>query len=205
MDTGRRLFAMLGALTLALTGACQRTTSLGAAGQRPDPDAAVDMDADAALDADAAVNADAALDGDAAMDVTPEDKCRATGGTVQTGICCSSVSDFPGMCSGLIGLCGCPPTASHMISLCECPSSTCFDSTQGCVPDADAGTPTAEALCTTTGGTVTTASCCAGGAASFPDTCAVGACGCGPASSRTITTCDCPGGCFSSSLGCTKP
>jgi len=195
MDTGRRLFAMLSALTLALTGACERTTSLGAAGQP----------ADAAADAAADAGVDAALD--AAMEVTPDDKCRTTGGTVQTGICCSSVSDFPGMCSGLIGLCGCPPTASHMISLCECPSNKCFDAAQGCVSvtDTDAGTPTAEALCTSSGGTVTTGSCCAGGPAAFPDTCAVGACGCDPASSHTIATCDCPGGCFAAGVGCTKP
>jgi len=66
----------------------------------------------------------------------------------------------------------------------------------------DAATPSAEELCRTSGGTVTTASCCLSVPASFPDTCLVGACGCAPASSRTIPTCDCPGGCFSPGLGC---
>gem|GEM_PF-6970151 len=37
------------------------------------------------------------------------------------------------MCSGAIGLCGCPPTASHMISLCDCPTNKCFDADKGCV------------------------------------------------------------------------
>jgi hypothetical protein len=62
-----------------------------------------------------------------------EAKCRTTGGKATTGACCSSISDFPEMCSGLIGICGCPPSNSHTISLCECPSGKCFDSTQGCV------------------------------------------------------------------------
>jgi hypothetical protein len=122
MTTRRTLLPMLGALTLALTGACERSTSVGAAGHQP-----ADADADAPMDADAAVDADTT------MDASPDDKCRTTGGTVQTGICCSSVSDFPGMCSGLIGLCGCGPTASHMISLCECPTNECYDAAQGCV------------------------------------------------------------------------
>jgi len=111
MDARRLLLTMLGAVTL--TCACERTTSVGAAGRPADTDAA--------------------LDGDAATDASPDDKCQTTGGTVQTGFCCSSVSDFPGMCSGQIGLCGCGPTASHMISLCECPSNKCFDAVQGCV------------------------------------------------------------------------
>jgi hypothetical protein len=66
----------------------------------------------------------------------------------------------------------------------------------------DASAATAAELCTSTGGTVTPASCCANGVASFPDTCAIGACGCPPASSVTIMTCSCPAGCFSPGVGC---
>jgi len=62
-----------------------------------------------------------------------EAKCQTTGGTVQTGICCSTVADFPAMCAGLIGLCGCPPSASHTVSLCTCPTNTCFDPALGCI------------------------------------------------------------------------
>ncbi|HEY8923585.1 MAG TPA: hypothetical protein VIU64_04330 [Polyangia bacterium] len=68
--------------------------------------------------------------------------------------------------------------------------------------DADGATPTAEELCLASGGTLTTASCCLSAPASFPDTCAIGACSCAPANSRTIPTCDCPGGCFSPGVGC---
>jgi hypothetical protein len=117
------LFAMLGAIVL--TSACQRTTSVGAAGRRPD----------------------AAIDGDAAMDAEAGDE---------------------------------PVDAS-----------------------ADAATPGAEELCLQSGGTLTTASCCLSAPASFPDTCAIGACSCAPGSSRTIPTCACPGGCFSPEVGCT--
>ena len=71
--------------------------------------------------------------------------------------------------------------------------------------DVDAATPTDDQLCTASGGTVTTASCCMNGVASFPDTCSIGSCGCPPASSHTIATCDCPGGCFSPGVGCVQP
>lgn len=65
-----------------------------------------------------------------------------------------------------------------------------------------APTDGAAELCTSSGGTITTASCCANGAAAFPDTCAVGACGCSPAGSVTIMICNCPAGCFSPGVGC---
>jgi hypothetical protein len=76
--------------------------------------------------------------------------------------------------------------------------------------DGDAGdrppdAPTAEERCTSTGGTVSTASCCANGTASFPDTCSIGACGCAPADSRLMNTCNCPGGCFAPDIGCVIP
>jgi len=67
--------------------------------------------------------------------------------------------------------------------------------------DADAATPTAEELCTTSGGTVTTSSYCMSVVAPFPDTCSVGSCS--PANSHTIGTCTCPAGeCFSPGFGC---
>ena len=67
--------------------------------------------------------------------------------------------------------------------------------------EADAATPTAEELCTTSGGTVTTSSYCMSIVAPFPDTCSVGSCS--PANSHTIRTCNCPAGeCFSPGFGC---
>jgi hypothetical protein len=60
------------------------------------------------------------------------------------------------------------------------------------------------ALCTATGGQLTTQMCCAS-LTEYPDTCAIGACGCGPTSSHSIPVCACPtGGCFSPSSGCTS-
>ena len=54
----------------------------------------------------------------------------------------------------------------------------------------------AAASCVASGGTVGTTLCCAS-ASDFPNTCAVGACGCAPGSSRMVMTCTCPTGqCF---------
>jgi hypothetical protein len=45
--------------------------------------------------------------------------------------------------------------------------------------------------CIDSGGTVATALCCAS-APDFPDTCAIGVCGCAPTSSHEVSICDCP-------------
>ena len=61
----------------------------------------------------------------------------------------------------------------------------------------------AEQGCLTSGGTVATAMCCAA-TGDFPDTCAVGACGCLPAASHDVRVCDCgAGSCFDGS-GCVR-
>jgi hypothetical protein len=59
--------------------------------------------------------------------------------------------------------------------------------------------------CVASGGTVTTAMCCAT-APDFPDTCAIGACGCSPQSSHDVGFCDCgAGACFDrTKLACTS-
>ena len=63
----------------------------------------------------------------------------------------------------------------------------------GCGPSRN---PTKEKSCTDAGGTVITASCCKT-VSSFPNTCNIGACGCSPANSHTVYTCQCPQGkCF---------
>lgn len=54
-----------------------------------------------------------------------EQSCIASGGTISTGMCCGSVTDFPNTC--LIGACGCSPTDSHQVQKCECPTGKCFD------------------------------------------------------------------------------
>ena len=55
------------------------------------------------------------------------------------------------------------------------------------------------AACTASGGTVGMSLCC-GTATDFPNTCAIGACGCAPGSSHMVATCACPTGkCFDGS------
>jgi hypothetical protein len=54
----------------------------------------------------------------------------------------------------------------------------------------------AEQGCLTSGGTVTKATCCAS-TSDFPDTCAIGACGCPPDTSHEVRVCNCAAGsCF---------
>lgn len=63
----------------------------------------------------------------------------------------------------------------------------------GPTPATDAGP--AEG-CTGSGGSVVKMTCCTS-VTSFPDTCAIGACGCAPASSHEVDACECPvGTCF---------
>ena len=65
------------------------------------------------------------------------------------------------------------------------------------------GVSPAEQGCLSSGGTVAPASCCAG-TGDFPDTCAVGACGCAPDASHAVRACDCAAGsCFDGS-GCVR-
>lgn len=74
------------------------------------------------------------------------------------------------------------------------------DATQPVGNDAE---PSAETLCTSSGGTVTTVSCCAS-QSSFPDLCrGIGTCSCSPNSSQPTTICECPtGACFMANVGC---
>ena len=54
----------------------------------------------------------------------------------------------------------------------------------------------AEQACLDSGGTVAAAMCCLS-TDDFPDTCAIGACGCPPGSSHEVAVCDCGAGmCF---------
>lgn len=56
--------------------------------------------------------------------------------------------------------------------------------------------------CTATGGTVGEGLCCQS-AGDFPNSCAIGACGCAPNYSHTVLVCNCPSGkCFEPGVGC---
>ncbi len=58
---------------------------------------------------------------------------------------------------------------------------------------------TAEEACLASGGTVTSALCCTS-TGDFPNTCAVGACGCSPDASHEVRVCTCGAGtCFNGS------
>jgi len=53
--------------------------------------------------------------------------------------------------------------------------------------------------CTNSGGTVGTSQCCKS-SGDFPNTCLIGACGCGPTDSHEVKLCNCPTGkCFDGS------
>ena len=117
MNAEHLLRAVLGAILV--TSACQRSTSVGAAG-RP---------ADAEMDAEAETATDA---GDADTMTPPlEALCTTTGGAVTTASCCmNGTASFPNTCS--IGACSCPPASSHTIPVCDCPGG-CFSPDAGCV------------------------------------------------------------------------
>ena len=58
----------------------------------------------------------------------------------------------------------------------------------------------AEQACINSGGTVTTQLCC-NSATDFPNTCLIGACGCGPNDSHQVKVCDCgEGKCLDSEM-----
>ena len=51
--------------------------------------------------------------------------CVQSGGTVQNGMCCRGVGDFPNTCT--LGACGCSPFESEMVLTCVCPPGRCFN------------------------------------------------------------------------------
>ena len=66
------------------------------------------------------------------VDGSPEERCRASGGTVETWLCCTSTGDFPDLCG--VGPCGCAPQYSHEVQVCDCGEGMCFDG-ETCVPE----------------------------------------------------------------------
>jgi hypothetical protein len=56
--------------------------------------------------------------------LAPEQGCLSSGGTVASATCCASTGDFPNTCA--IGVCGCPPDASHSVHVCDCGAGKCF-------------------------------------------------------------------------------
>ena len=58
-------------------------------------------------------------------ETTEERACIDSGGTINRGMCCLTVGDFPNLC--LIGACGCSPENSHEVKTCYCGEGRCFD------------------------------------------------------------------------------
>ncbi|MBU2496456.1 MAG: hypothetical protein KJ767_00150 [Nanoarchaeota archaeon] len=59
------------------------------------------------------------------LELSKEDKCLNSGGTIKTSLCCQSVSEFPDNCA--VGACGCAPEYSHEINICSCGENKCFN------------------------------------------------------------------------------
>ena len=71
---------------------------------------------------------DAPADPDAETDgTTPEERCVAAGGTVETMACCLETEDFPNLCG--TGPCGCSPENSHDVQVCACDEG-CWNGTE---------------------------------------------------------------------------
>lgn len=98
-----------------------------------------------------------------------------------------------------------------MLNSCSIGPKTCMDGSKSfpvvpdckhtCAEDLDNSglLISIEDACIASGGTVATAPCCSS-AREFPNTCAVGACGCSPDNSQETKTCTCPEGtCFDGS------
>ncbi len=66
-------------------------------------------------------------------------------------------------------------------------------------PHVPGHTTSVEQACMNSGGVVSTATCC-GSTGDFPNTCNIGACGCGPSASHEVRVCECGAGtCFDGS------
>ena len=202
-------------LSLALSlFACTRTQSLGSAG---DPDASAADVADVADDASAAdvtaadvtdvdgqadrvvrdtghdVPVDVPMPVDAPDDAAdgPPDLCLDNGVTYHVGdVIPRGTASCPISCiciaAGVVGRC----TGACPVDALPADASPVADGTSSCV---------------NTFGQVSAGLCCSD-TGDFPDTCAVGACSCSPASSHSVNTCVCPSGtCFLPGLGCVGP
>ncbi len=58
-------------------------------------------------------------------EITTDQACISSGGTVATAMCCKSTGDFPNTC--LIGACGCSLENSHEVKVCDCGEGKCFN------------------------------------------------------------------------------
>jgi hypothetical protein len=159
--------------------------------------------------------------------------CEKNGVTYQVGetVVLSACTTCLCQADGTIGLCtgACPADAApapdtkvtcesngatyqvgDVVVLSACTSCVCQATGQlgmctGACPPPDAGADAQSdpaALCTNSGGSIITSLCCAN-ISDFPPTCSIGACSCGPGSTHSINTCECPtGGCFDLTYGC---
>ena len=114
----------------------------------------------------------------------------------------------PGQCPGVAGAVCCVPEetcASEDFTCClgsHAARPACVDGALRCPRGATlaaSGSCLDGSGCELSGGRVITGLCC-GSTADFPNTCAIGACGCGPDNSHEVAICECPAGqCFDGS------
>lgn len=170
---------------------------------------------------------DAATESDAPVTCTQNGTTYQVGDIIRYNACTSCVCQKDGtlgMCTG-----DCPPDAaadaagtctldgktypvgarvsgSGCVS-CACQADGTWGMCTGSCPPVDGPTPldadtSPAGLCTRSHGQVATSQCCQS-TGDFPDTCLVGACGCSPSNSHTVSTCSCPAGtCFDPTRGC---
>lgn len=114
----------------------------------------------------------------------------------------------PGMCAGPAGTVCCVPESACPSEDVECcwgswtSRPDCVDGSFVCQLGArltPRGTCLTASGCEQSNGRVSTALCCTSSAA-FPNTCAIGACGCSLSNSHEVAVCECPAGqCFDGS------
>jgi hypothetical protein len=80
---------------------------------------------------DAALQADSGHDSNSGDGRTPAELCTDTGGTIDTGLCCSGAGNFPSSCA--TGTCGCAPDYSTIVAICYCPATKCYQPGTGCI------------------------------------------------------------------------
>jgi hypothetical protein len=180
--TKRWMVAVLAA-TLAASCDSENASSDGGGGPSPgyDGGGAADVpvmaDGGAAVDDAAPAAADAATDAPVCPGENPARRCRT-----------SAMDCIP---SG----CGC--TALGWICTADCGGGRFCGDGGG----ADVASTPAE-RCRATGGTAQATACCHS-TSEYPNSCAVGACGCAPADSHMVTVCSCPPNtCFLPDQGC---
>jgi hypothetical protein len=198
------LLAPAACLLLSFT-ACTRNHSLGAAGGADaggtgGSQAPVDaMRADAIFITDAQPPSDGFV-ADALSTDAPSDAAAPT--CTENGVTYHAGDVVPRTSGTCVTSCVCLSDGSIGRCTGACPEDAGSDGGGDAIADPDGGS--LASACLATMGQIESGLCCTS-ATDFPNTCAVGACGCSPANSHTISQCACASGCFLPPHGCAGP